>query len=177
MVSRSPTVLFLDSENSSVDEDSNISDEDTEIVQIHQGSSKEPEGLRAAAAGPSPARAAIVKSRAVSTNKPPQSGCHHGRRGDNNLKQVSANDRMRQHPKEPFSVRDRKLFCDACREFVSTKGSTISTHLKTKKHELGKQRLKNERAREEGIFTALSRQDALHHPKGENCRSSGVFSG
>ena len=74
---------------------------------------------------------------------------------------------MRQHPKEPFSVRDRKLFCDACRVFVSTKGSTISTHLETKKHELGKQRLKNERARQEGIRTALSRQDALHHPKGE----------
>ena len=44
---------------------------------------------------------------------------------------------------------------------------TISTHLKTKRHELGKQRLKNERAREEGIRTVLSRQDALHHPKGE----------
>ena len=55
MVSRSPTVLFLDSENRSDDEDSNISDVDTEIVQIHEGSSKEPESLRTAAAGPSPA--------------------------------------------------------------------------------------------------------------------------
>ena len=62
---------------------------------------------------------------------------------------------MKKYPNESLVVSAGKLFCSGCREEVCLKSSIIANHVKSAKHETGKQRLKKKEAREADIATAL----------------------
>lgn len=54
-------------------------------------------------------------------------------------KSISPSGRLKEFPDQSFKVNcSKKLFCDACREVLSCKKSSIEAHIKTKKHEIGK---------------------------------------
>ena len=64
-------------------------------------------------------------------------------------KSISPSDRLKEFPDQSFRVKcSNKLFCDACREVLSCKKSSKETHIKTKKHEKGKECLKQKAATE-----------------------------
>ena len=79
----------------------------------------------------------------------------------------------------------KKLFCDACREVLSCKKSSIETHIKTKKHEKGKERLKQKAVTEMDITQTFLRRmislstvvKELHHRIRLNRGFSLIFSG
>lgn len=60
-----------------------------------------------------------------------------------------------------------KLFCNACRETLSVKRSTLSNHIKSTKHLDGKENLKRKEAREVSIATALKKYNETVNPKGQ----------
>ena len=76
---------------------------------------------------------------------------------------VPSHERVRQFPDENFIVKEGKLFCNACRQILSTKKSVLKVHVSCKKHQDGKQKLKRSKLREQTIAGALKRE--------ENCKS------
>ena len=69
-------------------------------------------------------------------------------------------ERVRQFPDENFIVRDGKLFCNACRQILSTKKSVLKIHVSSKKHQDGKQKLKRSKLREQTIAEAFKREES-----------------
>ena len=62
-------------------------------------------------------------------------------------------------PDENFIVSEGKLFCNACRQILSTKKSVLKVHVSCKKHQDGKQKLKRSKLREQTIAEALKREE------------------
>ena len=62
-----------------------------------------------------------------------------------------------------------KLFCRACRENVAVKQSVVQNHIKSKKYEESKERLKKKESRERDIAEALRAHDAETHRKVRHC--------
>ena len=82
-------------------------------------------------------------------------------------KRVTPIERVRQYPKEPFKVSNNRLFCYGCREEIKLKTTIISNHIKSKKHEMGKERLHVKEKREQDIAESLVRYNQKHHMCGE----------
>ena len=60
-----------------------------------------------------------------------------------------------------------KLFCQACREKLSTKTSVLKYHIQSRKHQEGKKKRKAKEIREKDIAQCLKAHDMESHPKGE----------
>ena len=82
------------------------------------------------------------------------------RRGNSNAVKVPLHERVRQFPDENFIVGEGKLFCNACRQILSTKKSVLKVHVSCKKHQDGKQKLKRSKLREQTIAEALKREES-----------------
>ena len=85
----------------------------------------------------------------------------YNRRGTSNVtnvKNVPLQDRINQFPDQHLSVRGTTIFCNACREIVSSKKSILASHCSSRKHAKGKDALKRSRLREQTIAEALSRE-------------------
>lgn len=84
---------------------------------------------------------------------------------------VSPAARIREFPDECFnnSAQDKKgaISCEAYREEVSVKRSTIMCHIKSQKHLSGKERLRQKAKRERDLAEVLRTYDDRNHPKGE----------
>ena len=80
---------------------------------------------------------------------------------------MSVESRVKQFPGEHLVVSAGKLFCHACREELTTKMSVLKSHLRSKKHVVGKEKLAERDKRERDIAAALKKHDECHHPKGE----------
>ena len=74
---------------------------------------------------------------------------------------------MKKHPNESLVVSAGKLFCSACREEVSLKSSVIANHIKSAKHEAGKERLKRKETREADIASAQRAHNEAVRLRGE----------
>ena len=114
----------------------------------------------------SPAPSALARKRKLRTNPP--SGFKKGKgaaKGD--PKRISPSDRLREYQHENLTVSNRKLFCTACREELSTKKSSLESHIKSKKHATAKQRMQLNIKRDAGIADALRKYDCSVHPVGE----------
>ena len=59
------------------------------------------------------------------------------------------------------------MFCTACREEIALKKSVISMHIKSKKHERGKNRAEKQNRQELSFIDALKHFDKEHHPVGK----------
>ena len=110
----------------------------------------------------SPEPSVLSRKRKLRQNLPP-SGRKRGKgRVVTNPKSITPAERVRSYPNEHFSVNaNKKLFCSACREEVATKKSIIDLHVKSQKHERGKQRLAQKTARELTIVEALKKFDSI----------------
>uniref|UniRef100_A0A1X7U3D8 U1-type domain-containing protein n=1 Tax=Amphimedon queenslandica TaxID=400682 RepID=A0A1X7U3D8_AMPQE len=79
---------------------------------------------------------------------------------------------MLEYPHECFKVYSISLFCDACREPLSLKKSDIESHIKSKKHRNGKERLASKEKRENAIDDMLQGYNGNVHPVGESFPST-----
>lgn len=59
-----------------------------------------------------------------------------------------------------------KLFCLACREIMSTKTSVVITHLASKKHGNGKEKLKKSKLNDQTIIEAFKARDRTQKAEG-----------
>ena len=55
------------------------------------------------------------------------------RQGNSDTVKVPLHERVQQFPDENFIVREGKLFCNACRQILSTKKSVLKIHVSSKK--------------------------------------------
>ena len=70
-------------------------------------------------------------------------------------KSVTPLQRVREFPDELLTVSGGKLFCSACREGLGLKASVIRLHIKSLKHQNGKERVSKKDARERDIAEAF----------------------
>ena len=70
-------------------------------------------------------------------------------------KGIKPQDQLKKFPNEQLSVSAGKLFCKACREELSLKGSSLSNHMESQKHKDGKRRLQKKEAGEQDIAKQL----------------------
>ena len=113
----------------------------------------------------SPQPAEIGRKRKTSIN-PPRGKRRSAGRGSFDPKSVGPAQRVREFPENHLCVSAGKLFCQACREELSTKLSVLKIHLKSRKHaESVKKREANE-VRERDIAQAIVVHDRAH-PRGE----------
>ena len=74
---------------------------------------------------------------------------------------------MKQYDNERFTV-SNKLFYLACRDELSVKSRVIVAHIKSTKHNAGKNRPKSQKKTEIEIAETLETQDSVIFPKGES---------
>lgn len=120
----------------------------------------------------SPTPSDLAPKRQLSYNPPPK-GVKRGKgkeKGD--PKNISASEHVNAYPNEHFSVSYKKLFCCACREDLTTKKSSIESHIKSQKHRNSKKKLAVKNKEEEDIVKALTKYDSEFHPVGEGLPSS-----
>ena len=55
---------------------------------------------------------------------------------------MSPCDRIEEFPGENLCLRGGELFCNGCKEILSSKKSILKNHLASKKHAVGKEKLK-----------------------------------
>ncbi|CAH3031381.1 unnamed protein product [Porites evermanni] len=63
-------------------------------------------------------------------------------RGNSDPKNMSPRDRIEEFPGENLCLRRGKLFCNGCKEILSSKKSILKNHLASKKLAAGKEKLK-----------------------------------
>ena len=74
---------------------------------------------------------------------------------------------MHEFPKEMLKVSGGKIFCEACREELGLKKSTIQNHIRSVKHLDSKKKRETKEARERDIGTALAKYNETEHLRGE----------
>ena len=74
---------------------------------------------------------------------------------------------MKEYPGEHFTISNGKLFCEACREVLNTKKSSINNHILSAKHKNGVVRLQQKEKRDQTIVQALQRYNESNHTRGE----------
>ena len=115
----------------------------------------------------SPTPSDLARKRIVTTNPP--IGAKRGKVGhaSTGLKVLSAADRVKSYLGESFTVSNKKLFCEACREEIALKKSVIESHIASQKHKKGKERQSSKILKEKRICEALKAYDKEVHPIGE----------
>ena len=83
------------------------------------------------------------------------------------VKSVSPHQRVKEFTNENLTVSRRKLFCKGCREDVGLKATVIKLHFKSKKHQLGKDRLQERNREEIDIAQAFDTYNQEEHLVGE----------
>ena len=79
-------------------------------------------------------------------------------RGASDVKNICLRDRVNQFPNQHLCVRGNAIFCNACKEVISSKKSIVVSHCSSKKHESGKAQLQKSKLRDQTIAEALSRE-------------------
>ena len=72
-------------------------------------------------------------------------------RGTSDTNNASLHDRINQFPDQLPIVRGTKIFCDACKEILSSKKSVIKLHCASQKHVRSKERSKKSKLKEQTI--------------------------
>ena len=78
-------------------------------------------------------------------------------RGSSDTKNVSLHDHINRFPDQFLIVRGTKIFCDACKEILSSKKSVIKLHCASQNHVRSKEKSKS-KLKEQTIAKALSRE-------------------
>ena len=118
-----------------------------------------------------PAPSALARKRKVGVNAAPPTG----KKRSSGLalkasyvpKGITPSQRASEFPREQLVVSAGKLFCKACKEILCLKRSVIQNHVKSSKHQDGKQTLTTKEKKERDLAQALERHDQETHRKGE----------
>ena len=78
-------------------------------------------------------------------------------RGNSDPKNMSPRDRIEEFPGENLCLRGG-LFCNGCKEILSSKKSILKNHLASKKHAAGKEKLKKTKKRDQTIEDSLRKE-------------------
>ena len=109
-------------------------------------------------------KAEISRTRKVQRN---QAGGKKTVRGQKDPK-VSAYQRVRENRNEFLSVTSKNMLrCDACKETINKKKSTVRKHINSVKHNDAKRAIQKSKKRDQSLFTFLRRKDEEDNPKGE----------
>ena len=79
---------------------------------------------------------------------------------------MSAWDRLNHHKGEHLTVVSGELRCDACKETVSKKKSSVSTHIASQKHIKSKEVIAKSKKKDQSIVDLMKRNDEQMNPKG-----------
>ena len=119
----------------------------------------------------SPQPSTLARKRKIGMNSPPL-GKKRGKGPTTyDPKSVSPAERVQTYQSESFIVSNKKLFCSACREELSVK-STKDLHIKSHKHQIGKERLAVKEKHQLYIAASLKQYDDKVHPAGETLPDS-----
>ena len=81
---------------------------------------------------------------------------------------MSAYQRVRENRNEFLSVTSKNMLrCDACKETISKKKSTVRKHMNSVKYNDAKRAIQNSKKRDQSLLTFLRRKDEEDNPKGE----------
>ena len=118
-----------------------------------------------------PSKSDLSRKRKINSNPPSGKRRSSGSYGLKEPK-VKPSQRVSEFPNELLIVSAvGRLFCEACRETLSVKRSTIMNHIKSSKHAESKLKLENKHSRELCIPEALQRYDKMSQPKGQTLPS------
>ena len=119
-----------------------------------------------------PKKSDLSRKRKIACNPPKGKKKSSGKHGLAEPK-VDPRTRVKEFPNEALVVSpgNRHLFCNACRETLSVKRSTVADHIKSSKHKTSKEKLRSKEAKQQDIAIALTKYDQSVHPVGENLTS------
>ncbi len=144
---------------------------DSELTDLPNSRRESPRSLLDVLKCPDPST--LARKRAIKSKPPVGVKKSKGRAQVSDPKGVLPSDRLKEFPNECLKINfSKKLFCEACREVVSHKKSSVQTHLKSNKHKKGKDRLQRKVASEMDIAKALKLYDQQNHPVGETLPDS-----
>ena len=111
-----------------------------------------------------PEKAEIARTRKVQRN---QAGGKKTVRGQKDPK-VSAYKRVSENRNEFLNVTSKNMLrCDACKETISKKKSTVRKHINAVKHNDAKRAIQKSKKTDQSLLTFLRRKDEKDNPKGE----------
>lgn len=116
-----------------------------------------------------PRKSDLARKRKVKVNQQKQQ-TRNVRAKTSTAPNVSAASRIQEFPHEHLkdsAIYKGSIFCEACREEISVKRSTILNHIKAQKHQAGKERLSQKKQREQDLAEMLQAYDDKNHPVGE----------
>ena len=108
-----------------------------------------------------PEKNKIARERKLQTNP---AGKSRSRQSDPKL---SSWQRVQEHKNEYLTSVDGKLRCDACKETISKKKSTVKKHISSLKHVKAKKTILESKKKDQSVLELLRRNDQAKHPKGE----------
>ena len=141
----------------STDYGSDLSVSDTDSMQLVTGSSSGAQSRSSSVPLLDRLRSSgLSRKRKVRKNMPPL-GKRRSKGGGKSAgpKSVTPSQRVGEFQGEMLTVSGRRLFCNACREELSTKRSIIVSHIKSEKHSNGKVKLTMKGVHEKDIAKAL----------------------
>ena len=116
----------------------------------------------------SPGPSELSRKRKIRKNTPPVGKRQSkGRRSNAGPKSVMPSQRVAEFQGDMLTVSGGRLFCNACREELSTKWSVIVSHIKSEKHANGKAKLTKKCVHEKDIAQALLKYNEDVHLEGE----------
>ena len=77
-------------------------------------------------------------------------------------KRIGVSTRLKEFPKEPFSISQGSLYCDACHVVLQTKKSIIKNHVATERHATGKKQLEKSSIRQTTIAASWATYKKEH---------------
>ena len=172
---------ILSTSDLEVSDGSNSSDEfsenqelDCEIVECNETNNKDDSPSQPSTSAVSllsllkaPRLSDLARKRKVVINPPPKGKRSNSGKTPKDSVKVKPEVRVGQYPEEHFTVSNGKLFCEACREQLNVKRSSINNHVQSTKHKEGKSRLQKKEQRDKTIVQALQKYNEIHHTRGE----------
>ena len=110
-----------------------------------------------------PKKAKIARERKIQTNP---AGKSRSERGKNDPK-LSSWQRVQEHKGEYLKAVSGKLRCEACKETISKKSSTVKKHIQSAKHVKAKKAILDSKKKDQSVLDLIKRNDQAKHPKGE----------
>ena len=111
-----------------------------------------------------PTSSDFARKRQVLKNPPPVGKRRARGHGAFDPISVTPSQRVKEFPNESLTVSNKRLFCNACREEVGLKSTIVRNHVRSNKHEMGKNRLARKEAVERDIAQAF-RAAETEHPR------------
>ena len=80
---------------------------------------------------------------------------------------INAEQHVKEFPDEYFAISNGNLFCEACREQLNLKKSSITNHTQCTKHKDRKINLQTKEKRDQTIIQALQKYNEYNYTRGE----------